>query len=233
MPTIPYPNVPQAPGVPNIPREPGGAVQAPTLAKGSSAQGVIPSTWGIFQSGTSGQIPFYEETESGGELSFYAFGLDGASQVCDFPIEAPTSTGSAANFASYNKVYIPTTPIVTLSFSGTNEQKTSFLSTVEQATNTTFLFDIYTPGQVYLGYTIERYSYRRTSRAGATLLLVELCFKQIKQVAPQYTNTPVVSPQSPSAAASVNSGNIQPSVPTSILGSLFGAQAGSVIGGQN
>lgn len=230
MPTIPYPNVPDVPGVPNVPRLSGSTTTSATLSTGMSSPGIIPSTWGIFESGSNGQTPFYDENESGGTVSFFSFGVDGATQVADFPIEAPTSTGSGAQFASFNKVYVPTTPVVRLSFEGTNEQKVTFLSTVEQATNNAILFDIYTPGTTYTGYTIERYSYRRTAKSGASLLTVEMCFKQIKQVTPTYSNTTILAPQSPSASPSSNTGNAQTSAPSSILANVFGKKSGTTLG---
>lgn len=228
MPTIPYPNVPSYPGVPPVPRQsPGSPTPTFNLAYGSGGPSASPvPQWGVFVAGTQESI--YDPTE-GGTLSFYEFGIEAAAQVSDFPVEAPGAS-SSAGFASYNKVYVPTTPRVTLALAGTDGEKQAFLSVLELAKETTSLWDVYTPDAYYTGYTLDRYSYRRSATRGATLLTVELCFTQVKQITQVYANTPVNSPQSPSAQNPVNNGATQPQVPSSLLYKAFNSNSGSALG---
>lgn len=222
MPLIDFPNVPELPGVPQIKRLfPGSNAIKITLAQGSGHQSpsTLP-TWGIFVSGNGRRDPFFPPNR--GTLSFFSLGLDADSAVSDFPTEAPNSV-SAAQFASFNKVYIPIRPTVTLSFAGTDSEKQDFLSTLELAKESTPLYDIYTPDANYIGYAMSGYRYQRSATRGASLLMVEIAFTQIRQVTAAYSNTPIKSPQSPSAQKSVSNGIVQPVPPTSILYKAFGA----------
>ena len=229
MPTIPFPNVPSYPGVPPIPRTaPGTPAINIRLAGGNPAPnqsaGELP--WGIFT--YPANQPLYKPTE-GGTLSTFSVGYTRSMQVSDFPIEA-NSSGQGAAFASFNKVFQPATPIVMLSLGGTDAEKIAFLAAVDQAVSSTNLYSVYTPDSSYTGYSIERYSYNRSAVRGATLLMVEVCLKQILQVTASYSNTPVVAPQSPSSATPVNNGITQPSAPNSSLLYDFASSTSQLVG---
>lgn len=229
-PLIPYPNVPDYPGVPAVPRTAPGApavtVNLATIGIGDYVQSTAEPLWGVFAAGTL--TPIYDPTE-GGTLSVYTFGQMRPTQISDFPIEANTS-GNGAAFASFNKVWLPANPIVTLALSGTDLEKQQFLAAIDAACASTDLWDVYTPDATYLGYNVERYEYRRSAVRGASLLTVEISLKQILQVAASYTNTPVNSPQSPSAQNPVNNGITQPSIPSSYLANWFGSNAQNTVG---
>ena len=239
MPTIPYPDVPAYAGVPPIPRtSPGSPSINMNLASTDSS--VTSSTssepqWGIFDSSNN---PIYTPT-AGGTLSVLSFGFTRSMQVSDFPIEA-NSTGQGAAFASFNKVYQPSNPVVTLALSGTEDEKTAFLSAIDAACQSTTLYNALTPDASYTaanGYgTIERYSYQRTATHGATMLIVEVSMKQVLQVTAALSNvsngtTGITAPQSPSAAASVNNGITQTSpAPGSWLASIAGPNGPGTVG---
>ncbi len=229
-PLIPYPNVPNYPGVPPVPRTAPGQpqinVNLQTIGIGSDLVSTAEPLWGIVEAGST--VALYTPTE-GGTLSVYTFGQTRPTQVSDFPIEA-SSSGQGAAFASFNKVWQPANPVVVLALSGTDSEKQQFLAAVDDACASTDLWDVYTPDATYKGYTVERYTYQRSATHGASLLTVEVSLKQILQVTAAYTNTPVNSPQSPSAQNPVNNGINQPSIPSSYLSNWFGQNAGNTVG---
>ena len=229
MPTIPYPDVPNYPGVPSIPRTAEGSPNITiSVASGQSVsinQSSDGLPWGIY---TSANAPLYTPTE-GGTLSVLSFGFSRSMNVSNFPIEA-NATGQGAAFASFNKVFQPYTPALTLALSGTEGEKIAFLKALDDACSSTNLYNVYTPDASYSGSdggcTLDRYSYQRSAAHGATMLIVEVSLTQVLQVSPSYTNQPISSPQSPSAQGAVNNGITQPStpaLPTSVLSSIASA----------
>lgn len=174
----------------------------PTLPSGSG----YAILWGVFLTGTT--TPLYTPQDSGSEVSTFAFEFTRSQSISDFPLEQ-TVPGQGSPFASFNKIWQPGIPTVTFAVSGSFADLLGFLAALDNACESTNLYDVYTPDFHYLGYSIERYSYRRTANKGATMLMVDVSLKEILQVSPAYTNTPINSPQSPSAAAQQNNGQIQ------------------------
>ena len=220
MPLIPYPSVPNYPGVPSIPRTSAGSPSI-NISLASNQPLVISSQepiWGIFSA--TDNSPLFTPSEDG-TLSTYSFDYSRRSTVSTFPVE----TGS---FVSYDKIWSPANPVVTLAFSGSISDKSRLLDALETACLGTSLWNVFTPDTEYDGYTIARYSYRRMSNKGATLLLIDVMLEEVKQVTASYSNvigtessgsaTPSTSttpaPQSPSAAPATSSGQIQPSTPS-------------------
>jgi len=224
MPAIPYPDVPNYPGVPSIPRTSAGSPSI-NISLASNQPLVISSQepiWGIFSA--KDNTPFFTPATVG-TLSTYSFDYSRQSTVSTFPVE----TGS---FASYDKIWTPAHPVVTLAFSGSEADKWNLLANLELACGDTSLWNVITPDAEYDGYTIARYSYRRMSNKGATMLLIDVMLEEIKQVTLSYANTPgsvtptpspvtpgkkntTPTPQSPAAAPTKSSGQIQPSTPSS------------------
>ena len=232
MPLIPYPDVPSYPGVPLVPRKGPGSPYIYVDMKNPEKTVQVntdDTKWGIY---TPDNQPIYEPT-LGGSLSFVSLGYTRSMQVSDFPVEANSSNQGAA-FASYNKVFQPSNPVVTLSFSGTESESVAFLAAIDSACESTDLFNIWTPDAIYSapnGYcTVERYSYQRTATRGATMLIVEVSLKQILQVTASLSNVSLAantisSPQSPSAKSSVSNGNTQALTipqPSSLLSEIVG-----------
>lgn len=222
MTLIPFPNVPDYPGVPPIPRT---AVGSPAInislattdgsSIGNSQQEPV---WGIFSATDNSAI--YVPSE-GGTLSTYSFDYSRQTTVSTFPVEA-------GSFASYDKVWSPANPVVTLAFSGSESEKIALLRNLEAACLYPVLWNVKTPDAEYDNYTIERYTYRRMATKGATLLLINVSLKEIKQVTASYTSvaaaattsstsaTPTTpNAQSPSASMPASSGQVQPSTPSS------------------
>ena len=134
-------------------------------------------------------------------------------QVSNFLLEASDQNQGVA-FASYNKVYQPANPVLTLALSGTEQEKTDFLAAIDTACGSTNVYYVVTPDTpAGEAYTLDRYSYQRSATRGVSLLIVEVSMTQIAYVTPALSNTTVSSPQSPSAASQINNGITQPSTP--------------------
>jgi hypothetical protein len=236
MPLIPFPSVPNYPGVPAIPRTAPGSPSINISIAPQQQEWVNETSselpWGIY---TQANKPIYSPTE-GGTLSVLTFGFTRSAQVSDFPVEA-NNTNQGASFSSFNKVYQPSNPVITYAMSGSDNEKSYFLTTIDDACGSTTIYNVFMPNAQYAsptsGCTIERYSYQRTATHGATMLIVEVSLKQVLQVTAALSNvangtTAITSPQSPSATSQVSNGITQPSTPpTSWLAQIFG---GSTVG---
>jgi hypothetical protein len=208
MPLIPYPAVPNAAGVPLIPRNSPGAqnltISMNNVASPVSSQEPI---WGLYD--TNGN-PIYTPSQ-GGTLSVVSFGFTKGTNVSDFPVEALPGSSQGAAFASYNKVFQPANPILSLALAGSESEKNEFLAAIDYADATTSLYSVQTPDTIYNSsngglYTVNQYSYRRSATQGATLLIVEISLVQVFQITSSLTN--IGAPQSPSAASSSNGGTV-------------------------
>jgi hypothetical protein len=230
MPLIPYPNVPNYPGVPPIPRtSPGSPNISMSLAnpQNPSIQ-TAPSAdlWSISNQATGAAL--YTPV-NGGTLSFFSFSYSKAMQISDFPIEA-NATGQGAAFASFNKVFTPANPIVTMVMSGAEADKQGFLAAVDAACESTDLYIVTTPEGSAGSFSVESYSYQRTAQRGATILMIDISLKEIFPVSPNFSNqsSQIDDPQSPSAAGQINDGLTQGQPYT---GSASGVL--SMVGGPN
>lgn len=237
MPLIPFPNVANSPGVPAIPRIAGasGIVQS---IKGI-ANGVLwasmrsGTNWGIYTkegkaladpSKLSGVVGSVAGTLGiGPTLSTVSFDYGKEMRISDFPIEK-------GQFASYNKVEIPSNPTVVLGFTGSEQERGTFLAAISKATRSTEILTIVTPEVHYVNQTIESYSFRRSAEHGATLLIVEVRLKQVRQVSSAYTKSggQAGAAKSNNASAPVKSGVVQ-ALPSA--SSVIGSVANKVPGG--
>lgn len=226
MPTIPYPDVPNAPGVPQVPRdgsEPGpismqlGAVQTSLGAAMSNGVqwGIIDSLGNVLGSGTIAGIT---AGNASAVLSTNAVEMMRETRISDFPVEQ-------GSFATYNKVILPANPTVTLALQGTASDRAAFLNQIDAACQSTELYSVVTPEVTYANYSIERYNLVRRAERGATLILVEISLKEIREVSASYASvtTPINKPRNPAATPQTNSGLVQPQVPQSVLSSAIGA----------
>jgi len=214
MPTIPFPDVPNVPGVPAIPRSPN---FPPTIrAALGLVQGFlwslvqVESQWGIFDSNGKAlgdPSKFSGLTNSalssvgiGATLSTGSVDYSKETKVSDFPIEK-------GSFSSYNKVESPAAPVVTLCFSGSKSERTTFLDAIDLACKSTDLYSVVTPEKQYIGYSIERYNYQRRTSRGATLLIVEIALKEIRTVSATYAESE--KPKDVGATPKSDSGKVQ------------------------
>jgi hypothetical protein len=213
MPTIPFPSVPLVAGVPTVVRSATSTISNPTLSLISGAiwQAVqTESQWGIFDSNGNALVDTGLSGASGIILSSIGmqpilstvgvqYGKE--TRVSDFPIEQ-------GSFATYNKVELPAEPTVTLSFDGTEDKRANFLNVLDAACKSTGLYSVVTPEVKYINYTITRYSYQRYASHGATLLIVDIALKEVRQVTPKFTSTQ--NAKSDNAKPSSNNGIVQP-----------------------
>lgn len=146
------------------------------------------------------------------------FDYRGESRVSDYPVEQGA-------FASYNKVATPFDVRMVMVCSGlvipnllqtvrgafglgqNMMQKPAFLDTLDYMLATTDLFSIVTPDRTYNSVNLVHYDFKRETTNGATLLIVEAWFRQIR-VTGQAAYTRASA--SPSAADPVGLGTVHP-----------------------
>jgi len=220
MPFIPFPDVPSVPGVPALPRAAGAAIASQvnlgplrsTLWRVFQVQ----TQWGIFDAAgnplgdpakiSGGLIGAVLDTFGiGATLSTGAIEYSKETKVSDFPIER-------GSFASYNKVEMPASPVVTLCLTGSETDRRSFLDAIDAASKSTDLYSVVTPEITYINHAVERYSYSRRSSKGATLLMVEITLKEIRQVSAAYSSI-VAAPKNTGSSNTVDAGKVQPTTP--------------------
>lgn len=233
MPNIPFPDIPEYPGVPPLLRQANSAIAAiPALAIGiGTLEGILgnalqqPVNWGIFDSlgnqlgasGSGNSILGALAAQLTGALSpvlsTLSFDFTREAKVSDFIIEQ-------GSFASYNKVQNPANPVVTLAFSGSEGDRANFLNVIDAACISTDLYSVVTPEVTYVNYSFERYSISRRGDKGATLLVVEVSLKEIREVSATFTQSgaaPITDPQNAGATTPTNNGLTQPGANDSTL----------------
>lgn len=225
MPNIPFPDVPEYPGVPPLLRAGNAALASvPALAIGIGAlEGILgnalqqPLSWGIFDSqgnqlgvnGSGNNILSALENQLTGSssptLSTLSFDFTRESKVSDFVVEE-------GGFAAYNKVRLASNPVVELAFTGSLDARASFINALDAASGTTDLYSIVTPEVLYVNYNIERYRIQRRADKGVTLLVFEISLIELRQVSATFTqgtSAPITNPQNASATSTVNNGITQ------------------------
>lgn len=205
-----YPDVPAFRGVPQLRRSPT-ALQIRALAIATAAihgrlwqSAQSQPRWGIFnQQNERVVVPD----------SVLAFDYRNEYRVADFPVQRGA-------FASYNKVATPFDIAIRLSKSSDLEGRARFLEAIDAASRSLELFYIVTPERAYYDVNIVRYEVtRRDNRAAYFLTDVDVYFREIRQVAAQYSSTTAATrnAQQPSARPSVSQGIVQPApVPSSL-----------------
>lgn len=223
MALIPFPNVPKLPGVPALPRSP----EFPPLVRSSLGlvQGMlwrvfqVQTRWGIWDSkgkplgdpakftGLIGNA--LEAAGLGSTLSTGSVEYSKETRVSDFPLER-------GSFAAYNKVETPAEPQVVLCLTGSEKNRRTFLEAIDNACKSTDLYSVVTPEVTYINYTVERYNYARHNSKGATLLIVEITLKEIRQVSALYTASnkgQVDKPKEAGATHQADNGKVQAQTP--------------------
>jgi hypothetical protein len=195
MPFIPFPNVPDVPGVPPLARS--ATVFTPIrlgLDAAKSAlfelSGVKPPVWGVFLPGG--------RTKALDPDSFLAVDYRNDSRVSTYPLEQGA-------FASYNKVQSPYEVRVRMAIGADQDTRSQFLAKCDAMLHSTDRFDVVTPEAVYLNATVTNFDYRREASSGATLIVVEMWFEEVREIGvAQYSSV-----KSPGAADPVSNGQVQ------------------------
>lgn len=222
MALIPFPNLPDSAGIPAIPRSPNFppvAGAALSMVQGAVWRALqIQTKWGIFDKNGKALADPNKFTNALGS-AIGALGLFGNvtvstssvdyakdTRVSEFPIER-------GSFGSFNKVELPATPTVTMAMSGTESDRKAFLTALDSAVKSTDLYSVVTPEATYLNYSLERMAYQRRAERGATLLIVDISLREIREVSARYAKSKIVSPKQADAAPKQDGGKVQPSAP--------------------
>lgn len=162
----------------------------------------LPPSWGVFDS-DGNQVVTPD--------SVLEFTHRPGSDIPTFPVQG-------GSFASYNKVILPYPLTLRFSKSGTQSDRTQFLTDIENLYQSIKLYSVVTPERTYSSVNLQNYEVTRRGARGAFFLTeVDLYFLQIIEVTPQYTTTAVQLPNAQSDAAQPvsNVGNVSPSTPDS------------------
>lgn len=161
------------------------------------------------------------ETENkGGNYKYDVFmqdtqeGLFGADIEPDSVLEMNYTSESEAtsepiekgNFASFYKTNSPDTISIVFSFNSDDARQNAALDKIEERKKGYELISILTPTHLYEDMTILTYSYSRTNSDGMTLLVLQVDFQKIKQVA---VNTGVAQYKNVTSAKKKNTGKKQ------------------------
>lgn len=215
MSLIPFPDVPNVPGVPALFR----SLTVPTPGQllnnllGGVAEAIFGSVvWGVFdQSGKAALNPD----------SFLDIDYKQDMRVSNYPQEAGA-------FASYNKVGTPYDCRVRMAMGGDKASRTAFLAQLDTMLKAIDLFTVVTPEATYVNASLQNYNYRRETRNGATMLIVDLWFIEVRLTGVAAFSTP----SQPSGADPVSDGQVQASpVSQSVINAValppIGAMAGT------
>lgn len=209
IPLPPFPNVPPLPGVPQLVRR--------SL---TTAQEVLLPVQAVLDAGllirqlvlfASSQAPVWGVFDSNGNPvvipdNIYAFSDRQEWRESDYKVEN-------GGFESYNKVIVPPENTVRMTKGGTLPSRTSFLNSIDTIAPLTTVYQLRTPEKTYLSVNVIRTELLRRSSEGAYFLEVDITFRKINQINPQYSSTAAntVNAQDSAALPAVNRGNVQPS----------------------
>lgn len=192
MPLIPFPNVPQVPGVPAILRE----TTIPSLSElANLGLGAIAALifgiprWGLYDQ--DGQQVLLFDT-------FLGIRFRNGSRISSFPVEQ-------GSFSSFNKVDTPFDAMLRFALSGDTASRGELLNTLETLKGSVDLFSVVTPEIVYPSANVVAYSYERNSRSGPSQLIVDLYVEEVRQTA----EAAFSSTAEPDGAGEQNNGQVQ------------------------
>lgn len=203
IPMAPFPNVPNARGVPPLAR----SLTAPvslTPSLGSNASASV-----LWQSGQS--KPKWAILNSAGVAVVIPDTFMDFSYKSRFNVTKAYVQNGA--FASYNKIREPWDIVVRMRKSGTLQDRKVFLDSIEAISGDTNFYTILTPERSYPSLNVSDNEVTRRGTNGAFLLAeVDVFFTQIIQVAAQYSSTATntQNSQNPSGIPQVNQGPVQP-----------------------
>jgi len=196
MSLIPYPNVPPLPGVPAINRNSAGYVGAALKIEAQLLPNNLFGTkWAITDA--SGNLALVPD-------SFVNFEYKNERKIPNYPVEG-------GSFSNYNKVAMPfdCRCVVTCSGNG-SMSKQDFLAAIQNYLDSLILLTISTPDASYPNLNLVHVDYRREARQGATLLLVQLWFQEIRIA--QKSTAPNTA--EPSGSDTVDIGQVSPVPPS-------------------
>ena len=170
MSLIPYPNIPPLPGVPGLHRSTAGfAAAALTIVGELLPLNLFGPRWGIVTpAGSTALTPD----------SFIEFEYRAERKIPTYPVEQ-------GGFASYNKVALPFDINVIVTCSGNGAMtKIQFLAAIQTMLSELTLVSVVTPDGTFVNCNLIHVDYRREARQGATLIIAQLKFQEIRVVLP-------------------------------------------------
>lgn len=209
MPLIPFPNVPLFPGVPDIIRSAVATVERlldPSLVEVGE---VVSSgaSWGVYDQ--DGRAALEPDT-------FLDIDYRNDVKVSNYPQEAGA-------FASYNKVATPYDCRVRMAIGRDEASRAAFLEQCDIMLQGIDLFTVVTPETTYTNAALEAYDYRRESKNGVSMIVVDLKFTEVRTPAlatfspptpsAPTGDAPAIDPQV-NTANPVSSGQVQALAPT-------------------
>lgn len=195
------PNVPNVPGVPPLSSYIPNSIALLTQDLISFLIGGTAQQWGIFLDGES--VIAADNTIS--------FEYKQDFPVSDYRVEQ-------GGFQSYDKVQLPGDIRMRFSCGGSVSDRQDFLASIDAVMNTTDLYDVLTPEEVYLSYNfVHRDINKRTASNGVGLVVVDLWLTEIRESSTAtFSNT-----QQPGDAGKQNTGNVQPQAPSTAVQQNF------------
>lgn len=159
-----------------------------------------PRQWGIYN--TDGTIALVAESCVSVEIQKEYY-------VPNYYLESD-SAGAPSGFMSYDKVEEPGIDRVVLAQGVNDASRRTFLNALDAILASMLLYDVVTPEKSYLNRNVTRYSLKRSSRNGVSLIVAELVLTEIMLInSAQFSNT-----QTPSGAGTVTLGQPQVTAPT-------------------
>jgi len=206
-----YPDVPFVRGVPQLRRSPT-AAQIQALAFATVA--ITGRLWYVTQAAPKWGIFNAQNQPVVTPDSVLDFSFRNEYRVSDFPVQEGA-------FASYNKVATPFDIVVRMSKGRDLDARANFLRQCDTVLKSLELYSILTPERTYQNCNVTRIEVTRRGSEGAYFLTdVDVYFREIRQVAAQYSTTVAATQnaQQPSALPPVNQGVVQPApLPSSVV----------------
>lgn len=170
-------------GIPNLLRNAPRAIGLTLL--GNFASGLVDflfpdPNWGVYLSGTTTRA---FDVSSVAELD-----IGGESHVSDYPLEDGT-------FATYNKVRTPNMFAIRMMRDGSQAQRAAFLNWLQIKTGSLELFDVLCPERSYLNATLKSYRVSRTSGSGASMVIADCVFQEIREIPAIYSSATIPAPE--------------------------------------
>lgn len=201
------PNVPNLPGVPALSSYL--SLPSPGLLIGlvsSLSQGLQPLLWGIYsQFGVpiiaSALSPLSSFLTGGQVLNFSVLDFEYKQDwsLSNYPVEQ-------GGFQSYDKVQLPFDVRMRIAAGGAESNRVSLLALVESIANTTALYNVVTPEQVFLNCNVSHFDFKRTSTNGLGILIIDIWLLEIRETSTSiFSNT-----ASPVDTGQFGGGNVQP-----------------------
>lgn len=166
-----FPNVPIAPGVPAVARSilfpADDSAEEPLAGSGEQVNADTARQWGLFTQG--GELAAPTDNIIAVEVGLEA-------RISDYPVEK-------GGFGSYNKVIVPFDVRLIMSRGGSVEDRQDFVKAIQDAWQSTELFNVVTPEVVYLDVNIV--GVRRVAMAdrGMGLMTLEVVLRKVRETA--------------------------------------------------